>query len=177
MRRAASAAVGTPLALETDLSRSDCDRRLRGRFDDALWRVRPDPNRPVKGRASLDGFTVRPVTTWTKSPLTAANGTYLLGPNGRTRIEIRFGIPWDYVLPWILFNAILFAALFGLAIVFLPLRGVDGVPAVRFALGAILMLAILLAVQLGILAYLVMRYGGEQRAFLRSFLEGTLAAR
>lgn len=159
-----------PVALETSLTRAECNDRIQARIDRRGVHFRIDPARPVRGRASLAGFVLRRP----RDPVVEAVGTYLLGQSGGTRIDVRFRVPWAPQLPWIALNVVVLGLAGG--VVLAGSGRVVGDQVTVLAVAAALMGAVVLVLHVLVLALAVAVYGPRQRAYLRTFLQETLAA-
>jgi hypothetical protein len=158
------------VTLQTRLSRADCYGRLDARIDRRPVTFRIDPARPVRGRSSLDGFVVRR----SRDAAVDARGTYFLAGEG-TRIELRYAPAWRSQLWWMALNAVILGPLGG--VMLWGFGRVPGDPATVIATASALMMAVVIL--LGIVVYMIglAVFGPRQRAYLRTFLEQTLAAR
>jgi len=158
-------------SLETELTRAECDERLRGRIDRRTVILRMDPTRPVRGRSSLAGFVLRR----SRDAIVDARGVYLLGSQGGTRIDVRFALAWRSQLWWMAVNVVVLGLAGG--IVLAGSSRIPGGPITVIAVAAGTMGAFMLVLQITLVLIASLVYGPRQRAFLRSFIEETLAAR
>lgn len=160
-------------SLTTALSRAECDERIQGRLDRRSLTLRIDPARPVRGRSSIEGFVLR----HPRDAVVEASGTYLLGPGGGTRIDVRYGLAWRSRLWWAAMSVVLAAALSGVLLGSGAVRATAADAAAAFAAVVVTVAALTLVVNLAVLWAGGLVFGSRQRAYLRAFLERTLAAR
>lgn len=166
--------MAATLVIATSLSPAECELRIRALIDPVVYRLRPDPARPLKGSASLDGFDVRPVTTWDKSPLVRAVGSYR-SDGIATRVEVHFGLPLQHLLLPIVLGSVIFGALFGLVFPAVVLRRIELPSAAAFFTAAALLAVFWFVVQTAMLWFLAARHADEQQARLTSLLREALA--
>lgn len=159
-------------SLTTALSRAECDERIQGRLDRRALTLRLDPARPVRGRSSIQGFALH----HPRDSIVDALGTYLLGSQGGTRIDVFYRFAWGTQLGWIATSVVALGIVGGLAIALGSGRtDVDPFIVLSLSIALAASFVLLLDLVLVVVAWLV--FGPRQRAYLRKFLEDTLAAR
>ncbi len=162
--------MAATLTLQAPLSRADCHDRLEARIDRRPVSFLIDAARPVRGRSSLEGFVVRR----SRDAIVDARGVYLPAGDG-TRIDLRFTTAWRSQLWWMAANALILGSLGG--VVLAGFGRIPGDPATVIATASALLAAVIVVLEVVLVFVAVLAYGPRQRAFLRTFLEQTLAAR